>query len=134
MNIKKTIKFLQGQIANYETTIKWLESNEERLVKLDLKPDICGSRIDFNYLPHEKTVEVMLAFPGKWKKTVQEDKIDYESKWEGRNVRVFHGEPPPNCKIVQEGEEWVPGFSRPKYRMVCPQVEKPATETEVQNA
>lgn len=101
---------------------------QDRLDQLsfDAIPDFCGTNIDFNYLEHEKTVELIKVFGGKWKKDYQSDSINYTQEeptvvFEDREyrVRVYCGKPPPNCKLVECGEEWVPGYSRKKFKIEC---------------
>lgn len=92
--------------------------------------------IDFNGLKHEQTIEVIKAVGGSFKKEYSESTINYISETPviddeklGRwFVRIYAGSPPPNCKLVECGEEFVPGYTRKKWKLQC--TEQPANDSQ----
>ncbi len=115
MNIDKLIEQSQADIERYYRYIKeqnqhmmWLRRNRQYLERLpdsllDKTDHSPGFRIDFNHLTHAETIQVIRAFGGKWDKKYDEDKINYTRRDEvdGLIIRVWQGEPPPFCKIVE---------------------------------
>jgi hypothetical protein len=64
-------------------------------------------QIDFDRLTHEQVISVIKALGGKWDKTPDDvgDRINYQTTINGITIRMWQGEPPPNCKIVEYCEE-----------------------------
>lgn len=89
-------------MVNLERTLKqkismleFIEKNEEKLEKLDLSLDYFSTYLDFNYLKHEDVIRVIKTFPGNWKKTYHEDKINYELMInEFLGLRIWNSDPP----------------------------------------
>ncbi len=84
----------------------------------------------FFSLTHEQTIAVIRIFGGKWTKKLSEGQtIDYkrDEPIDGQPVKIYWGEPPPSCKIVEEEievpEQVVPAHTRKVKRMVCKEVE-----------
>jgi hypothetical protein len=110
MNTRAKIEQLEGEIADRQKAIKWLESHEERLAQLPEAVFFPGERycLDFDNLPHADVVQVIKALPaGKWDKQPNSNpaKVDYTATVDGVVVRCYAGEPPPNCRIVEEEVE-----------------------------
>jgi len=96
------IKICQDQIEKLET-IPGLDKLEPSAVGYFYMPN----QIDFDHLTHDKIIEVIKAIGGKWDKTPSgvDGRIDYKTEVNGVTIRMFAGEPPPNCKIVEYLEE-----------------------------
>lgn len=131
MNIETRLAEIQSVIDGLQLKKQWLLNNRTKIEELDLQEKVSfgyGSRsIDFDYLAHDKVVEVVRTFGGKWAKTPSGDngKIDYETALDGVTIRCWAGEPPPSCKIV-EVEEDVPAQPASKRivrKMVCKETE-----------
>ena len=80
--------------------------------------------IDFDNLSHNDIVKVMLAFPGKWTKTINNLRIDYRLQVEDNiTIRCYSGEPPPSCQIVEKEvevpETYVPAHTEKRKVLKC---------------
>ena len=126
MNVQEQVEALLDEIRERTKKIRWLRRNQAKLEKAP-GGRFCGEYLDFDYLPHKRTIEVVRTIGGKWKKTVasngDNNKIDYATELEGVKVRVYAGDPPPSCRIV-EVEELVPELVVPAHvkkvrKMVC---------------
>ena len=127
MRIEPEIKILMAEIRLRIQKIRWLRRHR---AKLELAPDgrFCGEYLDFDYLPHKRTIEVVRTIGGKWKKTPAicehlSNKIDYTTELEGVKVRVYAGDPPPSCRIVEVEElipeQVIPAHVKKVRKMVC---------------
>jgi hypothetical protein len=110
-----------------QTRIDWLNGQRSKLESLEITGSWCNEKFDFDNLPHDKIVGVMLAFGGTWYKSpgAAEGTIDYVSKVEGVTVRCWSGQPPPSCKIVEVVEEVpaVPASKRIVRKLICKEPE-----------
>lgn len=110
MKVDEDVARLVRQIREMGKQIRWLRSRQKELESL---PPVSGSCvngfIDFDNLKHEDTVKVMRNLRGgKWKKDYTGDnRVTYTTVVDGMNIRIWRGEPPPSCRIV-EVEELVP--------------------------
>lgn len=102
----------------------------EHLATFDQLPDATcfGTYIDFNSLPHDQVMEVVKAFPGRWKKEPDGNgKIHYSITLRNSSkvtelieivIRCYSGEPPPNCKVIYE-DVLVPARTERRAKMIC---------------
>lgn len=109
---QNTRERLKAQIeAEIRKWKKWLEDVEQLpgLENLDLPAKVFNcQQIDFDRLTHPDVVRVLQAVGGKWDKSITascSEAIDYTQKVNGITIRLWAGEPPPNCKIVEEQVE-----------------------------
>ena len=126
MNVQEQVEALLDEIRERTKKIRWLRRNQ---AKLEKAPDgrFCGEYLDFDYLPHKRTIEVVRTIGGKWKKTVasngDNNKIDYNTELDGIKVRVYAGDPPPSCRIVEVEElipeQVIPAHVKKVRKMVC---------------
>ena len=127
MNVQEQVEALLDEIRERTKKIRWLRRNQ---AKLEKAPDgrFCGEYLDFDYLPHKRTIEVVRTIGGKWKKTPAtcehlSNKIDYTTELEGVKVRVYAGDPPPSCRIVEVEElipeQVIPAHVKKVRKMVC---------------
>lgn len=101
---------LHAQLNQTQDKIDWINQNKEKLDILDPNEypiSLIGNGIDFDGLSHEKVIEVIKLFTGKWVKEPAGTRIHYVLKQGDFQLRCYAGEPPPNCKIV-EVEEVIP--------------------------
>ena len=127
------LKQIDENIVNLNKQISWAYYARmfvlEHLEAFDLLPDatISANHIDFDYLNHDQVLQVIKAFPGRWKKEPVGEKINYSntlrnisktSGYEEIIIRCYNGEPPPNCKIEYE-EVLVPAHTERRAKMVC---------------
>ena len=97
------IDLINSQINAFARRRDWLTAHSNLIEQLDSTPTGYNMTFDFDYLPHEKTVQLIKVFPGKWTKKVEDGKVTYtREEIEGVTIRCWKGEPPPNCKIVEE--------------------------------
>ena len=120
MNVEIEIKRLQAQIAAASKRIKWIKKRQKLLEQLP-EGSFCGSTLDFDKLPHKDTIQVIKQLGGKWKKSPNNvvdggHKIDYVAEVDEVRVRVWAGEPPPSCRIV-EVEEIIPAHTIPEQHV-----------------
>jgi hypothetical protein len=120
------------RIADAEKTVEEARSLQAFILRhsdlLESLPEssLCGNQIDFDNLDREEVVTILKAFPGKWDKNLSranETRIDYTTIFEGVALRIWMGEPPPSCRIVEEEieveEEIIPAHTEKKTRLVC---------------
>lgn len=122
---------LRGQIIAASLRIALLEQHKDFFLETGINPSICNELIDFDFLEHEDIIKVIRHFGGKWKKEYAGGRVDYETTVGGIRMRCFHGNPPPNCKVV-EYEETVPEHVVPaqivkKKRLQCTESVTPQT-------
>ncbi len=119
------ISQLQDIINNAQRRIDFLKSISDQIEQIGRPPTGYAQVVDFDYLPHDKVVEVIKLFPGKWEKQIEgEDSITYTREVvNGWTIRCFAGKPPPNCLIVKEEinvpEELVPAHIETVRKLVC---------------
>jgi hypothetical protein len=119
------IQALREQVRDITKRIDWLVQQRELMLKLP-KGNFCGSLLDFDNLPREDVVKVIRAMGGKWdKEPGSGNTITYVRKepFKDVRVRIWQGQPPPSCKIV-EVDEHVPevviaAHTRKVRKMVC---------------
>lgn len=102
---QRLIDQLNEQISQRESMVKWLSSRQTVLEELAVPMSLCNEKVDFDNLSHDDVIKVIKAFPGaKWTKTPSSlgGKVDYTTQIEGVSLRCYSGEPPPNCRIVEE--------------------------------
>ena len=129
----RVLKQIDDNISQLNKNLNWTYYARtfvlEHLETFDSLPDaqLCGDKIDFNHLKHDQVMEVIKAFPGRWKKEPNGETIHYsitlrnESKTAGLYeiiIRCYAGQPPPNCKIVYE-DVHVPAQTVRRAKMVC---------------
>jgi hypothetical protein len=104
MNAYESLKAdIEQGIASRQRTLEFVEAHKDALSALDAQGGHWDGQIDFNHLSHDKIIALIKALGGKWNKTPGDGaKIHYETEIKGMKVRCWNGEPPPNCKIVEE--------------------------------
>lgn len=124
MDVQTEIDAQKELIAQSQKIIDWLTARKEQLEALPNGSVYLRESIDFDRLTHDDVVKVLKALGGKWDKEVnsaESSRVDYSTKIDGLKVRLWAGEPPPNCKIVEVQEEIpaVPATTRTVRRLVC---------------
>lgn len=119
MNTREKLKAdLQIEIDRATELMSNLD-NLEGLEKLELDAVRYLNQIDFDRLTHPQIIEVIKAIGGKWRKTPDEDgTINYEATFDGLKVRMWRGQPPPNCKVIEEIVE-EPARLVTRRKLVC---------------
>jgi hypothetical protein len=114
---------IKAEIAEREQQLEFLESIKEQLQSVSCNAVFYGDGIDFDNMTHSETIGVIKAFGGDWEKKPNANgtSIDYERDWEGRTLRVWAGQPPPNCKLVDviETVPAQPEHTVTRKRLVC---------------
>lgn len=119
---KKKLQNLQNRIAFIEL---YRAAFEEAGVTPHIFDGYCQDEtyIDFNFLTHAETVAVIRAVGGKFKKDYKEGKIDYTTKIDDFTVRIYNGQPPPSCKLVEYEVEVpakiIPARTEKKFKLEC---------------
>lgn len=123
MNTKEQLMSeLQTELLRIKELMDKLDNSLPGLEQLELKAVRYGEQIDFDRLTHPQVVEVIKAVGGKWSKTPDEGgSINYETVIDGVRLRMWRGEPPPNCKIVEElvEEPAQPARMVTRRKLVC---------------
>lgn len=131
MSTDEILAEMDREAARTERLRAFILANKEKLDALNLPLSRWQEHIDFDRLKHQDTIKVIQTFPGKWDKTPSHngDRIDYQTKVEGVILRVWAGEPPPTCRIVEE-EVFIPARVEKRRKMVCtePVEQAPAAE------
>jgi hypothetical protein len=110
LNTREQLKAqIEAEIHKWQA---WLEKVEALpgLETLDLPAYVhCGQQIDFDSLTHPDIIRVLQAMGGKWDKSLSgcDGAIDYTQEINGVKIRLWAGEAPPNCRII-EIEETIP--------------------------
>jgi hypothetical protein len=97
--------YLQRQVADATSGLEFVQTNRRTLEKLGLKFSLFGTFLDFDHLQRPDVLRVIKAFGGRWSKQPGYDGgLNYtrDETVTGRRVRVYNGEPPPSCKIVEK--------------------------------
>lgn len=125
MSIDDEIKRLTDEIRQRGKFIQWLRRNRKRLEIVPEGATFFAGQLDLNGAQHKDTLTVIKAVGGKFKKTPgsNPNTINYTGQLDGVPVRVWCGQPPPSCRIV-EVEEHVPEQVIPAHtvkvrKMVC---------------
>lgn len=136
--VDERLKWLQRERDEITSHIEWLHSNRAALERIGIAPSRFWEYIDFNNPTRQQILEIIKAFPGRWQKSVNEThagRMDYVREHEegGLRYRIWAGELPPTCKLV---EEWVDVPAQPATRMLrkvvkCPEP-LPKTEPEME--
>lgn len=137
--IERLIEKLHDEIRDRERRIGFLQSMADKFegVELATEPSFsCGS-LDFDFLPHKDIVKVVRAIGGKWNKrpaaaaahdSSKSGRVDYLRTIGEFEVRCWAGDPPPNCKVVEEvvviPQQIIPEQRKVVKKLVC----KPAIE------
>jgi len=122
MNVEDKIQILKANIRKAGEQIRWFRKHQKELEQL---PDgtYYGGKVDFDGLKHEQVIKVVRALGGKWKKTLNESRVDYEAEIDGQAVRCWRGQPPPSCRMVEVEEDVpekiIPAHKVKKMKMVC---------------
>lgn len=99
--------YIQNREKDLDEMRKIVRVYNQELAQIEHEPQMWfgSTKVDFNYLSHQQILEVIKIFGGKWSKAPSgcEGGLDYTFKGkEGIVFRCYGGEPPPNCKVVEE--------------------------------
>jgi hypothetical protein len=98
--LQELLTFKQENINKEKAILDQLPQLDQ--LELDATFHYNSNGIDFDFLTHEQTIEVIKVIGGKWTKTPADNgTINYEQEINGIKIRVYHGAPPPNCKIIE---------------------------------
>jgi hypothetical protein len=127
---------LSTQAQLLQRVREFVEQNEEKFKDLPNATCYCIGYIDFDRLPHDQVMKVVIAFGGRWNREPVGDRINYvQEVAEGVKVRCYQGQPPPNCRVEYE-EVTIPQRTERRAKIVCQPVthalpdEKPLIEVE----
>lgn len=128
------LKIIDDEIFELNKKVNWAYYARtfvlEHLSTFDSLPDATlavDKKIDFDNLSHEQVMEVIKAFPGRWKKEPNQGRVHYSIVLRNASktselyeivIRCYNGEPPPNCQIVYE-DVHVPAQIVKRAKMVC---------------
>lgn len=102
---------IQSRIDEAQEMLQRMQLLEPLLASTGLlhKCTMYGDIVDIEETTHEESVLFIKTLGGRWDKEYMESKINYEraEKLHGFRVRIWQGEPPASCKIV-EVEEYFP--------------------------
>jgi hypothetical protein len=130
MKIKETleqeIKEENSRRDKFDKCVSWLQTHAEELDAAGVEAEIYTytNSIDFNNLPHNKIVKVMVIVKGgEWKKEYRDNVIDYTTTVGGLSFRCWAGEPPSNCILVEElvviPSTYVPEHTEKRLKLQC---------------
>ena len=90
------ISQLQTSSTTPERRIDFLKSISDQIEQIGRPPTGYAQVVNFDYLPHNKVVEVIKLFPGKWEKRIEgENSITYTREVvNGWTIRCYAGNPP----------------------------------------
>jgi hypothetical protein len=116
-----TIKSMRDDIKQRQEVLRWILKHEHIFSELPFEAKFYGGQVDFDNLTHDKIRLVLKTFKaGKWVKTPMDGgKVNYETQLDGMRIRCWAGDPPPNCRIVEEVVH-IPARTEIVKRLVCP--------------
>jgi hypothetical protein len=123
--LEQEIKDENNRRGKFVKCVIWLQTHAEELDAESIEAEIyTGCSLEFNHLPHDKIVKVMaIVKAGKWEKTYRDKVIDYTTTIDGLSFRCWAGEPPPNCKLVEElvvvPSTYVPEHTEKRLKLQC---------------
>ena len=107
-NYLNALNRLTGERARINAAVKFIRKHRRVITKLGVSPSLCYDNLDFDNLSRPQVLEVIKAFPGKWVKDnhCAGDRINYvlETPVDGLTLRIYGGEAPPSCEIVEKVE------------------------------
>ncbi len=113
--------------------IGWLKKHREIIDRLSIAPSLFAMGLDFDRANRSQILEIIKAFPGVWDKNINSSdstKMDYvrRSSDSEPRIRIWSGELPPTCKLV---EEWVdvPPMPATRIKKLVVKCSEPKTET-----
>jgi hypothetical protein len=124
-HVAKAIRESQEEIAAKQAKLAFLLKHREFFEEHRLWVSDCGNFLDINWPSHDESILTIRHFGGSWKKEYAGTSINYVATVEGVPVRIYAGEPPPNCKIVEEEvviparTEIIPERVEKRSRLVC---------------
>lgn len=138
--VDQKIEWMTKERDRITEHLEWLKANRDLLNRIGLAPSRFFEYIDFNNPTRTQILEIIKAFPGTWRKSLNDshkERMDYVREEPAGNIvfRIWAGELPPSCKLV---EEWVDVPAQPATRMLrkvvkCPEP-LPKTEPEMEVA
>lgn len=122
MNIKSEItKRIEAEIQQKRELLTKVQTLEAGELPDDFPaPEIFGDVVDFNRLNRDQILQVIAAIPGKWDKTPStiEGKLNYITYFNGLQIRIWAGDPPASCTLIEELVE-VPARIEKRYKLQC---------------
>lgn len=135
--VEQKIEWLRQDRRRITEHISWLIRHHDILNAIGIVPSRFVDSVDFNNPNRQQILEIIKAFPGTWRKSIndwEKERMDYvrdEKDDSGVTLRIYAGDLPPCCKLV---EEWVDVPAQPATRQLrkvvkCPDP-LPQTEAE----
>jgi hypothetical protein len=126
MNIDEAMLYLNRTIADAERKRAAIQKLADicKDIDIELPRPVAAGLIDFDNLSHDKILLLMQRVTlGDWEKElnyIDKSRFDYTSGdfVPGVRIRMWSGEPPPNCKVVEEEVE-VPATTMTVRKLVC---------------
>src|SRR6266487_4225 len=105
-DLQTMVKMYQSYADNMLALKRWVEDHFNVLARIGAVPSRSISwyscYLDFDDLPREKALELMMALGGKWDKSVNGTKIDYRQVVDGVMIRLWRTPPPPSCRLIEK--------------------------------
>jgi hypothetical protein len=125
----ETLDRLERRNRDTAKTIDALNELADLELSFDPTIDAGAYFLDFEQLTHAEVIEIIQKLPGAWDKNENGARIDYIRREPlncGVKLRIWAGEPPPSCRIIEEEVEIpaVPARKELRKKLVC----KEATE------
>ncbi len=101
--IKRYVARIRQEASRREWCAKFIDDNLDKFIALGVKPGGFANFLDLDNLTREQVVEALKLFPGKYSKSVSQDRMDYERDLgNGVILRFFNAALPPGCKLVEK--------------------------------
>lgn len=100
-NIDMRRESLLARLTQLEK-LRWFVENRSSVFENLPDCSIFNEQLDFDSLNREELLLVLKAFPGKWRKTPNGDKVDYAITMEEVDIRCYQADAPPSCKLVKK--------------------------------
>jgi hypothetical protein len=101
----------------------FLRKEADFIESLECTPSIWNENIDFDYPSHADAIKIIRHFGGRWNKSYLANRVNYTQIADGMTLRLYEGEPPPSCRIVEEmvdvPETVIPARRELVKKLVC---------------
>jgi hypothetical protein len=127
MTVKDIREHLESIIRGANALSTFLVENEEKLLPFEAKlSSIYITGFDLDSPTRDETMAFILAFPGKWEKTVSGGLMSYSIQYTPMvRLRCWATELPPSCKLIKS-QRLVPEHYENVQTIECVQTLAPA--------
>ena len=118
-SIKTSEEYLRQQLEDRRARLAWIKEHSEFFNSLNVNIQNCGHYMDIDRPPQAVKRNILLHFPGKWKKDYCDQYVSYSlAITDTFSLRLYNAPPPPSCKLI-ERTRIVPERTETYYALDC---------------